>query len=172
MTKMSNVNSPTRQCACWGALAAGEVAGWGGSRVCPQSWWRRNLDGRALEGNWKGLKTKQNQSYSHAGRKDRRFLHLNLQKKNIYMKAFILSTFIFLLITHPVTIMADHHVSISLCFVPEVSAHAFESIMRASKTSKSVLFTWMTLFTVPVLVVITAWRGRGCWTEWLTGYDI
>lgn len=43
--------------------------------------------------------------------------------------------------------------------VPDMSAHSWESIMRASNTSKSVLFTWMTLLTVPVLVVNTACEG-------------
>lgn len=42
--------------------------------------------------------------------------------------------------------------------VPEMSAESSESILRASNTSKSVLFTWITLLTVPVLDVITAWE--------------
>lgn len=48
--------------------------------------------------------------------------------------------------------------SLKQLLVPEMSADSSESILRASKTSKSVLFTWMTLLTVPVLAVMTAWE--------------
>lgn len=41
---------------------------------------------------------------------------------------------------------------------PEKSAVSSESILRASNTSKSVLFTWMVLLTTPVFEVVTAWR--------------
>lgn len=43
---------------------------------------------------------------------------------------------------------------------PERSAESCESILRASNTSKSVLLTWIRLFTTPVLDVVTAWRSQ------------
>lgn len=43
---------------------------------------------------------------------------------------------------------------------PDKSAVSSESILSASNTSKSVLFTWMVLFTTPVLDVVTAWQTR------------
>lgn len=43
---------------------------------------------------------------------------------------------------------------------PDKSAVSSESILSASNTSKSVLFTWMVLFTTPVLDVVTAWHTR------------
>lgn len=43
---------------------------------------------------------------------------------------------------------------------PAKSAESSESILRASNTSKSVLFTWMVLLTTPVLDVVTAWQTR------------
>lgn len=44
---------------------------------------------------------------------------------------------------------------------PDMSEHFCESTIRASNTSKSVFFTWMTLLTVPIWLVIT-----GCEETW------
>lgn len=41
-----------------------------------------------------------------------------------------------------------------------MSEHFWESTIKASKTSKSVFFTWMTLLTVPSWLVTMGWEEK------------
>ena len=61
---------------------------------------------------------------------------------------------------------------------PDMSEHFCESTIKASNTSKSVFFTWITLLTVPIWLVITGCEEKkliikfATKTEQITEFDL